>query len=96
MQREAFMDKAFWWVAGAVVIVIAAAGFYYYRSHKSAAPTPPVPAAASAPPASAEPAIRHPIPVGAATDEPAPPELADSDGPMRDTLAGVFGAKALS
>jgi hypothetical protein len=95
MQREAFMDKAFWWVAGAVVIVIAAAGFYYYRSHKSAAP-PPVQAATSAPPVSAEPAIRHPIPVGAATDEPAPPELADSDGPMRDTLAGVFGAKALA
>jgi Protein of unknown function (DUF3014) len=94
MQREAFMDKAFWWVAGAVVVVIAAAGIYYYRGHKSA-PPPPVQPAVPAPAASVEPAIRHPIPVGETTAEPAPPELADSDGPMRDTLAGVFGAKAL-
>jgi hypothetical protein len=94
MQREAFMDKAFWWVAGAVVVVIAAAGIYYYRSHKSA-PPPLVQQAAPAPITGVEPAIRHPIPVGAATDEPAPPELSESDGSMRDTLAGVFGAKAL-
>src|SRR5471030_3220382 len=95
MQREAFMDKAFWWVAGAVVVVIAAAGFYYYRGHKSVpGPAPPA-AQAPAPAVSEEAAIRHPIPVGAATDEPAPPELADSDGPMRDTLAGVLGAKSV-
>jgi DUF3014 family protein len=94
MQREAFMDKAFWWVAGVVVVVITSAGIYYYRSHKSA-PPPPAPLSAPAPAASAAPQIRHPIPAGAATDEPAPPELAESDGPMRDTLASVFGAKAI-
>jgi hypothetical protein len=94
MEREAFMDKAFWWVAGAVVIVITSAGIYYYRSHKSV--PPPAPLAAPSPPAaSTEPQIRHPIPAGAATDEPAPPELAESDGPVRDTLASVFGAKAI-
>jgi hypothetical protein len=94
MEREAFMDKAFWWVAGAVVVVITSAGIYYYRSHKSA-PPPSAPLSAPAPAVSAEPQIRHPIPAGAATDEPAPPELAESDGPMRDTLASVFGAKVI-
>jgi hypothetical protein len=95
MEHEAFMDKAFWWVAGAVVVVITSAGIYYYRSHKSAPPPPPAPLSAPAPAASAEPQIRHPIPAGAATDEPAPPELAESDGPMRDTLASLFGAKVI-
>jgi len=95
MQREAFMDKAFWWVAGAVVIAIAAAGIYYYKSRHAAAALPQAQLSAPAPAASVEAAIRHPIPGSTATDEPAPPELAESDGPVRDTLAGVFGAKAL-
>jgi hypothetical protein len=95
MQREAFMDKAFWWVAGAVVIVIAVAGIYYYKSHKSAPPPTVHVVAPPAPVASEGAQILHPIPERTATDEPAPPELADSDGPMHDTLTGVFGARAI-
>jgi hypothetical protein len=90
MQREAFMDKAFWWVAAAIAIVIAGAGIYYYRTHRSPAPPVaqgPLPAPAPAP----EPAIRHPIPSEEANDIVAPPALEDSDVPVRTALLGVFG-----
>ena len=97
MEDEAFMDKAFWWVAAAVAVVIAGAGIYYYRTHKSPAPPlvqGPLPAAAPAP----EPAVHHPIASEEATgnDTVAPPELEDSDVPMRTALLGVFGDKPIN
>lgn len=94
MQREAFMDKAFWWVAAAVVAVIVAGGIFYYRAHRSA--PPPVAVVALPPPAPApEPAVRHPIPLedAAGNDTVAPPPLEDSDVPVRTALLGLFGDK---
>ena len=92
---EAFMDKAFWWVAAAVVIVIAAAG-YYYRTH-SKAPPPTVRQISPPVESSNEPAIRHPIPdSGLGPNEAAQPPLAESDGPVRDALAGIVGGKTVA
>jgi hypothetical protein len=93
---EAFMDKAFWWVAAAVVIVIAAAGYYYYRTH-SKAPPPTVRQISPPVESSNEPAIRHPIPdSGLGPNEAAQPPLAESDGPVRDALAGIVGGKTVA
>jgi hypothetical protein len=80
----------------ALVFVLAATGVYYLRSRHQ-----PLPAASSAPaavaPAASEPGIAHPLPEGAgnpATAGPLP-ELADSDGPLRDALGQIGGANAV-
>jgi hypothetical protein len=79
----------------ALIFVLAAAGVYYLRSRNQ-----PLPAAPSAPvavaPVSSEPGIAHPLPEGAGNAASAPlPELADSDAPLRDALAGLSSADAV-
>jgi hypothetical protein len=94
---ESFRKKVIWGSAAIVVLGLLGAG-YYYRYH-GAVPAPPVATeaphpAVQAPQAATEPAIRNPIPQTADT-KPLPP-LKESDPDVRESLASVFGAKAIS
>jgi hypothetical protein len=94
---ESFRKKVIWGSAAVVVLGLLGAG-YYYRYH-GAVPAPPVATeaphpAVQAPQAATEPAIRNPIPETADT-KPLPP-LKESDPDVRESLASVFGAKAIS
>jgi hypothetical protein len=94
---ESFRKKVIWGSAALVVLVLLGAG-YYYKYH-GAVPAPPVATeaphpAVQAPQAATEPAIRNPIPESADT-KPLPP-LKESDPDVRESLASVFGAKAIS
>lgn len=77
------------------VLVIAAGTWYYLQSRHAELARVPVQQPV-APPPPEEPAIEHPLPAGAesAGNVPLPP-LADSDGPLRDALAGIAGASAV-
>jgi hypothetical protein len=90
-----------------VVIALAlvlAGVFLYWRWSQSrqppAAPSPPAKPLVAAPPqsdAQLAPRIQHPIEKAAGGARPTPlPSLDDSDGTMRDKLAGLFGAKRLA
>jgi hypothetical protein len=93
--EESFRNKAIWWSAAAVVAVIAGIGVYYrYYSQPSASekvqenrPPPP-------PPANPDNAgIQHPVPNTA--ESAALPALNQSDPVVKDSLAGLLGAKAV-
>lgn len=92
------MKNPIWWLVLVVALGGAAALYFFLQGEK---PQPQVQQPALAPPPAepAEPAIRHPIEAARPADEPtAPPAkplpaLADSDGPMRDALAGLFGQR---
>ena len=83
----------FWWLILVVALGAAAVLYFWLEGEK------PEPEVLQPPAPTAEPAIRHPIEAAPPGDEPsaAPPEplpaLADSDGAMRDTLAGLFGRR---
>jgi len=73
------------------VALVAIAGVVYYEKQKDSAPTEVAPPASA--PAPAEPAIRNPVPE-AAPETPLP-VLNESDGPVRDSLSGVYGRDAV-
>ena len=80
----------------ALIFVLVAGGAYYLRTRNQ-----PVPAAPNTPatpaPASPEPGIAHPLPQGAgnAASTGPLPELADSDGPLRDALGQISSLDAV-
>jgi hypothetical protein len=79
----------------ALIFVLAAGGVYYLRSRN--APLPPAPSApASTAPAAAEPGVAHPLPqAGTAAASGPLPDLANSDSPLRDSLAQLSSADAV-
>jgi len=88
------MKKTLWSLIVVVALAITAAGLYLWFEAER-----PEPQVAPPPPPLEEPGIRHPIEAaappdetGAETAEPLP-VLADSDGAMREALAGLFGRK---
>jgi hypothetical protein len=94
---ESFRKKVIW--GSGAVVVLGLLGAVYYFKYYGGVPAPPAKteppaAAAPAPPAATEPAIRNPVPVPADV-KPLPP-LNASDPDLRDSLAGVFGAKSIS
>jgi Protein of unknown function (DUF3014) len=91
----AFRKKVIWGSAVIVVLALAAAA-YYYR-HSMATPEPPKVQTPPTPPPVAqatEPAVRNPIPEDQGAEKPLPP-LKESDHDVRDSLAWLFGAKAV-
>src|SRR5579859_4821373 len=92
--EESFRNKAIWWSATAVVVLIIGIGAYYryYQAapEKVQAPRPPPP-----PPAAKadDGGIQHPVPNAA--DAATLPALNQSDQVMRDSLAGLLGARAV-
>jgi len=93
---ESFRKKVIW--GSAAVVVLGLLGAVYYYKYHGAVPAPaktePPPAAAPAPQAATEPAIRNPVPVPA--DIKPLPALNQSDPDVRESLAGVFGARSIS
>ncbi len=92
--EESFRNKAIWWSAAAVVVVIVGIGAYYRYYAQSGTPVkvqqPPPPP----PPVTNEDnsGIQHPVPASGA-DSAALPGLNQSDQVVRDSLAGLLGAK---
>jgi Protein of unknown function (DUF3014) len=76
-----------YWGVPIVVVVGLGAALYYGRTHKKADVEPA--AQTQTAPASETPPVHHPI-EDAAPDQPLP-ALADSDAPVQESLAGVFG-----
>ena len=92
---EAFRKKVIWGSAAIVLLGLLGAGAYYrYYGKAAAPPQAPAPAKPAAPAPAPEPAIRNPIPEGQSETKPLP-ALNDSDAEVRDSLAGLFGAKAI-
>jgi len=92
------MHPALRWIVLGLVVIVAAGAFYYFWQHsqKPEAPPPAPPAAEATPPASSAPVVQHPIEEAAAEQkEAALPALSESDGPLRDALAGVFPKSAV-
>jgi hypothetical protein len=80
----------------AAVIAIAAGTLYFLHTRHASLPAAQV--AATQPPAEApaEPATLHPLPEGQDAASKGPlPALADSDAPLRDAFAKVFGPSAV-
>ncbi len=94
---ESFRKKVIWGSAAVVVLGLLGA-VYYYKYHAAVPPpavkTEPPPVAAPAPQAATEPAIKNPVPLPADTGP--LPALKDSDPDVRESLAGVFGARSIS
>lgn len=88
-----------------VAMLVGVAALYFFLQPETPEPQVQQPALAPPPPPAApaepeEPAIQHPIEAAQPAGEPAPtapplPALAQSDAPMRDALAGLFGQKRL-
>jgi len=91
------MHPALRWIVALLAVIVAAGAFYYFWQRGAQKPEPPAPPAAEvAPPASTAPVVQHPIEEAASESKEAPlPGLNDSDGPLRDALAGVFPKSAL-
>jgi hypothetical protein len=94
---ESFRKKVIW--GSAAVVVLGLLGAVYYYKYHSAVPPPPVATepphpAVQAPQVATEPAIRNPIPE--ATDTKPLPPLKESDPDVRESLAGVFGARSIA
>lgn len=94
--EESFRNKAIWWSAAAVVLVIAGIAAYYRYYAQTATP-----AKVEQPPPAPPPVtntdnggIQHPIPATGA-DNTALPALNQSDQVVRDSLAGLLGAKSV-
>jgi Protein of unknown function (DUF3014) len=93
--EESFRNKAIWWSATAVVVVIIGIGAYYRYAQSGGAEkvqnTRPPP-----PPAVKEDdgGIQHPVP-NAGADAAALPSLNQSDQLVRDSFAGLLGAKSV-
>ena len=93
--EESFRNKAIWWSTAAVAVVIAGIAAYYHYYGQAGTPvkvqqTPPTP-----PPVTNADngGIQHPIP--ATADNAALPALNQSDQVVRDSLAGLLGAKSV-
>jgi len=93
--EESFRNKAIWWSAAAVVVVIVGIGAYYrYYAHTAAPPKVEQPPPPPPPVTNADNGgIQHPIPAGGA--DAALPTLNQSDQVVRDSLAGLLGAKSV-
>jgi hypothetical protein len=91
------MHPALRWIVVLLVVIVAGAAFYYFWQNRQKPEPPPAPPAAEVtPPASSAPVVQHPIEEAAGeTKEAALPGLNESDGPLRDALAGVFSKSAL-
>lgn len=94
--EESFRNKAIWWSAAAVVVVIVGIAAYYRyvvpsqpETVQEKAPPPPPPATNAD-----NGGIQHPIP-GNGADSAALPALNQSDQVVRDSLAGLLGAKSV-
>jgi Protein of unknown function (DUF3014) len=94
--EESFRNKAIWWSAAAVVVVIVGIAAYYRYHASSGQPEkveqkpPPPPPATNADNGG----IQHPIP-GNGADAGALPPLNQSDQVLRDSVAGILGAKSV-
>jgi hypothetical protein len=91
--EERFRNKAIWGSA-AVVVAVAAGAFVYFRYFAHPLPPPPAATPAKAAPVAAQPGIQHPVPDAGSEAKPLP-ALNDSDAEVRDSLAGLFGQKAV-
>lgn len=94
---ESFRKKVIW--GSAAVVVLGLAGAVYYYKYYNAAPAPvaavePPHPPVQAPQAATEPAVRNPVPE--TTDTKPLPPLKESDPDVRESLVGVFGARAIS
>jgi hypothetical protein len=94
---ESFRKKVIW--GSAAVVVLGLVGAVYYYKYHSAVPAVPVVTEAPHPPvvapqAATEPAVRNPIPE--TSDTKPLPRLKESDPDVRQSLAGVFGAKSVA
>jgi hypothetical protein len=78
------MKRALLWLTPLTLLIVLAALYFQPETQKP----PPKPASEPAP--TAEAMVRHRVESIEAPDEPLPP-LAESDGPLRDALAKLFG-----
>jgi|SRR5579872_1159635 len=92
---EAFRKKVIWGSAAIVVLGLVGAGVYYRYYARSAAPPIVQPAPKPAPAPAPEPAVKNPVPEGMSGDNKPLPPLNESDAEVRDSLVGLFGAKAV-
>ena len=93
--EESFRNKAIWWSAAAVVVVIAGIAAYYRYYAQSGTPVKVQQPPPAAPPVTNADngGIQHPVPASA--DNVALPALNQSDQVVRDSLAGLLGAKSV-
>lgn len=92
------MHPALRWIVPLFVLVVLGGAFYYFwQRNQKPEPAPTPPAAEATPPAtSTAPVVQHPIEEAAGeSKEAALPALSDSDGTLRDALAGVFPKSAV-
>jgi hypothetical protein len=96
------MRNTIWWLALLATLAVLIALFYPWREEEGPQVQQPSPAEPPAPEATAEPLIRHPIeraqPPGEEQSTPQPPlpPLKESDGALRESLAGLLGMKPLA
>ena len=96
--RRAEPSSTPWWLLLLMVVLLGAGAGYYFWTQREAQPPAPLvtsePPAEAAPQASAEPAVRYPVP--AAEEEPVKPlpTLENSDAMMRESVTGLVGRKA--
>ena len=94
---ESFRKKVIW--GSAAVVVLGLLGAVYYYKYHNAVPAPPAAVEPPHPPvqapqAATEPAVRNPVPE--TTDTKPLPPLKESDPDVRESLVGLFGARAIS
>jgi hypothetical protein len=84
-------------IGAGVALALAGGGLYWWQ-HRAPPPAPEAPpeAAAPAPADDADPAIEHPLPPAPADGAAALPAVGDSDAPLGEELARVFGAAPLA
>ncbi len=94
--EDSFWKRTILYSAAAAVVVIGGGALYYYLVMKPKAPVEvkvPVVAEAPAEPAPAPEPEHHPVP--AVADTKPLPTLNESDAPLAEELAGVFGRKPI-
>jgi hypothetical protein len=80
-------------VVGLSVLAVVYRDKWWHEKPPTKTPAAAVPAPAAPPPVVEEPAVKHPLPEAPAP-EPLPP-LAESDEPVQNALAGLFGKEAV-
>jgi hypothetical protein len=89
-----------WWLWVLMIVLLGAgAGYYFWQQDQAREARQPAPLAQPAPPdappqASAEPAVRYPVPGAEETPEKPLPTLENSDPMMRESVSGLVGRRA--
>jgi hypothetical protein len=109
LDKPSGRGKLVWWLLFAIVLIALGGGYWFWQEVQQKPPGAPVtapqpaPAPAPEPQVQAPPAIEHPIESRPPAEEQAPaknaeplPALADSDGLIRDAIAGLIGPDAVA